>query len=54
MEKSRQTTIRDYFPIKDYKRLEFVKKVLLKEEILPHYQNSCLSGTKVNSALDAS
>ena len=40
VEKSRQTTMRDSFPIRDYLRLEFVKKVLLKEETLPHYQNS--------------
>ena len=31
--------MRDSFPIRDYERLEFVK-VLLKEETLPHYQNS--------------
>ena len=30
--------MRDYFPIRDSKRLE-CKKVLLKEEILLHYQN---------------
>ena len=32
--------IRDYFPIRDSKRLEYIKKGFLKEEILPHYQNS--------------
>ena len=31
--------MRDYFPIRDSKRLECVK-VLLKEEILLHYKNS--------------
>ena len=40
--------MRDYFPIRDSERLECVKKVLLKEEILPHYQNSWFFRTYAN------
>ena len=40
--------MRDYFPIRDSKRIE-CKKVLLKEEILPHYQNSQFFRTYANS-----
>ena len=31
--------MRDYFPIRDSKRSECVKKCFLKEEIISHYQN---------------
>ena len=48
-EKSWQTTNRGYFPIRDYQRLEFVNKVLLEGEILPHYQNSRFFWTYANS-----
>ena len=41
--------IRDYFPIRDSKRLECVKKCFLKEEILPHYQNSRFFRTYASS-----
>ena len=40
--------MRDYFPIRDSERLE-CKKVLLKEKILPHYQNSQFFRTYANS-----
>ena len=40
--------MRDYIPIRDYQRLEFVKE-FLKEEILPHYQNSRFLRTYANS-----
>ena len=39
----------DYFPIRNSKRFECVKKVLLKEEILPHYQNPRFFRTYANS-----
>ena len=41
--------IQDYFPIRDSKRLECVKKCFLKEEILLHYQNSRFFRTYANS-----
>ena len=41
--------MRGYFPIRDSKRLGFVKKCFLKEEILPHYQNSRFFRTYANS-----
>ena len=40
--------MRDYFPIRDSERL-VCKKVLLKEEILPHYQNFQFFQTYANS-----
>ena len=45
--KSRQTTIRDYIPI--YLEIRVHKKVLLKEEILLHYQNSWFFWIYTNS-----
>ena len=41
--------IRDYFPIRDSKRLECVKNCFLKEEILPHYRNSRFLRTYADS-----
>ena len=41
--------MQDYFPIRHSERLECVKKVLLKEEILPHYQNSRFFWAYANS-----
>ena len=40
--------MRDYFPIRD-QEMRVCKKVLLKEEILPHYQNSRYFRTYANS-----
>ena len=40
--------IREFFPIRDSMRLECVKKCFVKEEILPHYQNSRFFQTYAN------
>ena len=40
--------MQDYFPIRDSKGL-VCRKTLLKEEILPHYQNSQFFRTYANS-----